>query len=35
MARCRDWMEQTALHVYVGGTLAILIAAAIHSLAVG
>ncbi len=32
-APCRDWMEQVALYVYIGGTLATLAFAALHSLA--
>ncbi len=32
MSECRDWIEQAALYIYVGGTMALLAAAAIHSL---
>ena len=35
MGQCRGWVEQTALYIYVGGTMAILAGAAIHSLLLG
>ncbi len=34
MARCNNWTDQTALYLYVGSTLAILIVAALHNLVV-
>ena len=33
-AQCRNWMEQVALHIYIGGTLTILALAALYRLTV-
>ncbi len=34
-AQCRNWLEQVALHIYMGGTLAILGFAALYRLTAG